>query len=177
MHAVPVAAAVRSVHQASGDIPRAVIVAPGVGLELFAADAAGADNGLAPVPAVAGVVDPLCRLLDDRHLLDPAARLGRVAVVADADAGNVQVFGGGSVITVGFGGRAFRPAALIRFSASARASRPPAWLRPERLPAMKGKAMPVNRAIRIMMGMTTTIELDPSIASGLLSGSVVRAAI
>jgi hypothetical protein len=42
---------------------------------------------------------------------------------------------------------------------------------------MKGKAMPVNRAIRIMMVMTTTIELDPSIASGLLSGSVVRAAI
>ena len=77
MHAVAVAAAVRSAHQARGDIPRAVIVAPGVGLELFAADAAGADNGLASVPAVAGVVDQLCRLLDDRHLLDPAARLGR----------------------------------------------------------------------------------------------------
>ena len=101
MHAVPAAAAVRSAHQASGNISRAVIVAPGVGLELFAADAAGADNGLAPVPAVAGVVDPLCRLLDDRDLLNPAARLGRVAVVADADAGNIQVFDGGRVITAG----------------------------------------------------------------------------
>jgi hypothetical protein len=90
MHAVAVAASVRSAHQASGDIPRAVIVAPGVGLELFAADAAGADNGLVTVPAVAGVVDQLCRLLDDRHLLYPAARLGQVAVVAtDAGAGDV----------------------------------------------------------------------------------------
>jgi hypothetical protein len=41
MHAVAVAAAVRSAHQASGHIPRAVIVAPGVGLEFVAADAAG----------------------------------------------------------------------------------------------------------------------------------------
>src|SRR5690348_10156785 len=36
-----------------------------IGLELFAADAARADNGLAPVPAVTGVVDPVGRLPDD----------------------------------------------------------------------------------------------------------------
>src|SRR6185437_14162752 len=68
---------------------------PGVGLELLAADATGADHGLAPVPAVAGVVDQLRRLPDDRHLLHPAARLGRAALIADADAGNVQVLDGG----------------------------------------------------------------------------------
>lgn len=102
MHAVAVAAPVRSAHQADGDIPRAVIVAPGVSLELFAADAAGADNGLAPVPAVAGVVDQLCRPLDDRHLLDPAAALGRVGVARVASAGDVQVSGGGGVISAGF---------------------------------------------------------------------------
>ena len=94
--------------------PRAS-VAPRVGLELFAADAAGADNGLAPVPAVAGVVDQLGRLLDDRHLLDPAARPGRVAVVADAGAGDVQVSGGGGVISAGF---AAGPSARRRRSAS-----------------------------------------------------------
>src|SRR6266496_2374933 len=102
MHAVAVAAAVRSAYQANGHIPRAVIVAPGVGLEFVAADAAGADHGLASVPAVAGVVDAFCRLLDDRHLLDPAARLGRGAVVADAGTGNVQVSGGGSARRAGF---------------------------------------------------------------------------
>src|ERR1044071_5039199 len=48
---------------------------PGIGLELLAADASRADHGPAPTPAVAGVVDQLCCLLDDRHLLDPAARL------------------------------------------------------------------------------------------------------
>ncbi len=42
-------------------------------LELLAADAAGADDGLAPVPAVAAVVDQRGRLLDDRNFLDPAA--------------------------------------------------------------------------------------------------------
>jgi carbamate kinase len=61
-----------------------------VGLELLAADAARTDDRLAPVPAVAGVVDQLRRLPDDRHRLHPAARPGRVA----ADAGHVQVFGG-----------------------------------------------------------------------------------
>ena len=80
----------------------AVIAAPGVGLELLAADAAGADNGLAPVPAVAGVVDPLGCLLDDRHLLDPAACLGRVAAGADAGAGDVQVSGGGGAAAPGW---------------------------------------------------------------------------
>ena len=105
MHAVAVAAAVRSAHQASGHIPRAVIVAPGVGLEFVAADAAGADHGLASVPAVAGVVDAFCRLLDDRHLLDPAAQLGRGAVVADAGTGNVQVSGGGGVAAPGTAAR------------------------------------------------------------------------
>ena len=104
---------------------RAVIVAPGVGLELFAADAAGADNGRAPVPAVAGVVDQLGRLLDDRHLLDPAAGPGRVAVAGVADAGDIQVPGGGGVSSAGFRGRAVRPAAPIRFSLSARADCPP----------------------------------------------------
>ena len=176
MHAVAVAAAVRRAHHASGDIPWALIVAPGVGLELFAADAAGADHGLAPVPAVAGVVDQLGRLLDDRHLLDPAASLGRVAVVGDAGAGDVQVSGGGGVIKAGSGGAAVRPAAPIRFRASARARGPPAWRRPDRLPATKGRVMPVNRAIRVMMGMTATIKLDPSMASGLLPGPV-RAAV
>lgn len=88
MNAVAVAAAVPGAHQASGDIPRALIAAPGVGLELLAADAAGADNGFMPVPAVAGVVDQRCRLLDDWHLLDPAAGPGRVAVVAGAGAGD-----------------------------------------------------------------------------------------
>ena len=137
----------------------AVIAAPGVGLELFAADAAGADDGLAPVPAVAGVVDPLCRLLDDRHLLDPAACLGRVAAVADAGAGDVQVSGGGGVISAGLRGGSARR--LSQWPA-ARAG----W------PAMKGRAMPVNRAIRVTMGMTATIRLDLSMASGLLSGPV-----
>jgi hypothetical protein len=42
---------------------------------------------------------------------------------------------------------------------------------------MKGRAMPVNRAIRVVMGMTATIKLDVSMALGLLSGSVVRAAV
>src|SRR5438034_7585319 len=128
MHAVAVAAAVRSAHQASGHIPRAVIVAPGVGLEFVAADAAGADHGLASVPAVAGVVDAFCRLLDDRHLLDPAAQLGRGAVVADAGTGTYRY-----------------PAGAAR-------------LRPERLPAMKGRAMPVSRGIRVMVGGTVTIK-------------------
>jgi hypothetical protein len=76
--------------------------APGIGLELFTADAAGADHGLASVPAVAGVVDQLGRLLDDRHLLDPAARPGGVVVVGVADAGDVEVSGGGGVISAGF---------------------------------------------------------------------------
>ena len=134
----------------------AVIAAPGVGLELLAADAAGADDGLAPVPAVAGVVDQLCRLLDDRHLLDPAACRGRGAAGADAGAGDVQVSGGGGAGPLGA-------------SAPARRRR---WLRPGRLAAMKGRAMPVNRAIRVVTGMTATIKLDPSMAPGLLSGPV-----
>jgi hypothetical protein len=102
MHAVAVPAAVRGAHQARGDIPRAGIAAPGVGLELLAADAAGADHGLAPVPAVAGVVDQLGRLLDDRHLLDPAARPGGVVVVGVVDAGDVEVSGEGVVVSAGF---------------------------------------------------------------------------
>src|SRR5262249_39024598 len=96
------AGAVRGAHQARGDIPGAGIAAPGVGLELFAADAAGADHGLASVPAVAGVVDQLGRLLDDRYLLDPAARPGGVAVVGVADTGDVEVSGGGVVMSAGF---------------------------------------------------------------------------
>ena len=96
-----------------------VIVAPGVGLELFAADAAGADHGLDPVPAVAGVVDQLGRLPDDRHLLDPAVGPGRVAVVAARSQGTYRYPAGAASSAPGFGGRAVRPAAPIRFSSSA----------------------------------------------------------
>ena len=71
----------------------------------LAADAAGADNGLAPAPAVAGVVDQLCRLPDDRHLLDPAPRLGRGPAAAHAGTGNVQVFGRVGVMSA----RSLRP--------------------------------------------------------------------
>jgi CubicO group peptidase (beta-lactamase class C family) len=48
-------AAARSVHRASGDIPRAGSAAPGIGLELLAADAAGADHGFDPVCAEGGL--------------------------------------------------------------------------------------------------------------------------
>src|SRR6516164_4845026 len=82
---------------------------------------------------------------------------------------------GAALLAPGFGVRASRLAALIRFSTSARVSRPSARLRPQRLAAMKGRAMPVNRAIRIVMGASTMIKLGPSMASGLLSGSVARA--
>src|SRR6516162_163022 len=82
---------------------------------------------------------------------------------------------GAALLAPRFGVRAFRLAALIRFSTSARVSRPSARLRPQRLAAMKGRAMPVNRAIRIVMGASTMIKLGPSMASGLLSGSVARA--
>src|SRR6516165_7376053 len=81
----------------------------------------------------------------------------------------------GAALVAGFGGRAFRLPALIRVSRAARASRPAAWLRPERLAAMKGRAVPVDRAIRIVMGRSTTIKLGPSMSSGLLPESVVRA--
>src|SRR5437773_6633362 len=47
-----------------------------------------------------------------------------------------------------------------------------ARLRPERLPAMKGRAMPVSRVIRVMVGVTITIKRDESMAAGLLPGSV-----
>ena len=159
MHAVARSAAVPSAHQAS-DIPRAGIAAPGVGLELLAADAAGADHGLDPVPAVAGVVDPLGRLLDDRHLLDPAARLGRAS--RGSGCGRRERTGirrGRASSAPGSGGRAF------------------ARLRPERLPAMKGRAMPVSRVIRVMLGVTITIKLDVSMAAGLLPGSVGRSPV
>jgi hypothetical protein len=43
-----------------------------------------------------------------------------------------------------------------------------AGLRLDRLTAMKGRAMPVNRVNRVVMGMTTTIRLDPAMAPGLL---------
>ena len=88
---------------------RVAVTAPGVGLELLAADPAGADNGIVSVPAVAGVVDPPCRLLDRPAPLNPAARLGRVAVVADAGAGNVQEFEGGGVISGGIRRTGLRP--------------------------------------------------------------------
>ena len=153
-----------------------VIAAPGVGLELFAADAAGADDGLAPVPAVAGVVDPLCRLLDDRHLLDPAACLGRGAAAADAGAGDVQVSGGGGVIGAGLARPGLPPGGAGPLARICACQRRRGWLRPGRLAAMKGRAMPVNRAIRVTIGMTATIKLDVSMASGLLPGSAGRAA-
>jgi hypothetical protein len=41
---------------------------------------------------------------------------------------------------------------------------------------MKGRAMPVNRAIRVTIGVTATIKLDPSMAPDLLPGSAGRAA-
>src|SRR6266568_8440177 len=82
--------------------------------------------------------------------------------------GTYRYSAGAASSALGSGGRAFRPAAPIRFSAAARANGPPAWLRPDRLPAMKGRAMPVNRAIRAVMGMTAAIKLGLSMASGLL---------
>jgi hypothetical protein len=42
---------------------------------------------------------------------------------------------------------------------------------------MKGRAMPVKGAIRVVMGVTAAIKLDVSMASGFLSGSVGRAAV
>src|SRR6185312_5395593 len=92
----PGAAAVAGNRDHAGRVPVTV------GLERLAADAAGADDGLAPVPAVAGVVDPPGRLPGDRHRLDPAAGLGRVTVIADAGAGDVQVLDGGRVTSAGF---------------------------------------------------------------------------
>src|SRR5215467_694969 len=84
------------------ELPASRSAALGAGLELFAADAAGTDHGLGSVPSVAGVVDPPCRLLDNWHLLYPAARLGQVVGVGGADAGNIQVSDGGGVVTAGF---------------------------------------------------------------------------
>jgi hypothetical protein len=42
---------------------RAVTAAAGVDLEFFAADAARTHDGLVPIPAVVGVVEPLCLFL------------------------------------------------------------------------------------------------------------------
>jgi hypothetical protein len=42
---------------------------------------------------------------------------------------------------------------------------------------MRGRAMPVNMAIGIAVGTMMKIKLDPSMASGLLPGSVVRATV
>jgi hypothetical protein len=42
---------------------------------------------------------------------------------------------------------------------------------------MRGRAMPLNMAIGIAVGTMMKIKLDPSMASGLLPGSVVRATV
>src|SRR5262249_17967719 len=77
---------------------------------------------------------------------------------------------------LGLCGRAFRPAP-VRFRGWAGARDPLARLRPDRLPARKGRGMPVSKVITVMVGVTITIKLDASMAAGLLPGSVGRSPV